>query len=300
MLKHRFWWAASMLLLIASCCAQPSTPPRESLLIGPGDLLHLTVFREPEMEQKVRVQDAGNISLELIGHVHVGGLTPAEAAQIIDHLYKSEGYLNHPQTSVSIDEYATQGVAVIGQVAKPGMQSVSTPLDVLDVISMAGGLTQMADRHILIRRKGNASTPVPVFLPNNARGTLEAARIMVNPGDTVVVPKAGIIYVLGDVGRPGGYVMQDDSQLTVLQALALASGVMKTASEQNTRLLHRANGSVTERKLPLKEMEQGKRPDIQLQADDVIYVPFSMVKNVALGATSIVASASSAAVYAVR
>ena len=300
MLKHKHIYSAFVFLFIAYGYAQVPTPAKESLLIGPGDLLHIAVFREPEMEQSVRVQDAGDISLELIGDLHVSGLTPAQAAQAIEHSYNSGGYLNHPQVSLTVAEYATQGVAVIGQVEKPGMLPLSTPLDVLDVISMAGGLTATADRHILIRRKGNVSAPVPVFLPNDARVTLEAANIMVDPGDTVVVPKAGIIYVLGDVARPGGYVMQDDSQLTVLEALALASGVMKTASEQNTRLLHRVNGNVMEQKLPLKEMEQGKKPDMQLQANDVIYVPFSMAKNVALGATSIVASASSAAVYAVR
>lgn len=296
----KFGCAVFIFLLVAHGYGQATPAAKESLLIGPGDLLHLTVFREPEMEQKARVQDSGNISIELVGDVHVSGLTPAGAADVIEHLYKSGGYLNHPQVSLTVDEYATQGVAVIGQVQKPGMLPITTPLDVLDVLSMAGGLTEAADRHILIRRKGNEAAPVSVFLPNNAQGTLDAAKIMVEPGDTVVVPKAGIVYVLGDVARPGGYVMQDDSQLTVLQALAMASGVTKTASERNTRLLHRVNGTVTEQKLPLRQMELGKKPDMQLQADDVIYVPFSMAKNVALGATSIVASASSAAVYSIR
>jgi polysaccharide export outer membrane protein len=123
---------------------------------------------------------------------------------------------------------------------------------------------------------------------------------MVYPGDTILVPKAGVIYVLGDVARPGAYVMQDDAKLTVLQAMAMASGVNRTAKEDATRLIRKVNGKYQEQQVSLDAIEKGKKPDMQLEADDVLYVPFSMAKNVVLGASGIVSSTSSAAIYAAR
>ncbi len=114
----------------------------------------------------------------------------------------------------------------------------------------------------------------------------------------MLVPRAGIVYVLGDVGRPGGYLMQDDAALSLLQALALAAGTTKTAAEGNARLIRKVNGVTTEVPLQLKAIEHGKLPDLALENDDVIYIPFSLGKNLTLGASSIAASASSALIYA--
>jgi polysaccharide export outer membrane protein len=183
-------------------------------------------------------------------------------------------------------------------VNKPGAVALTTPRSLLDVLSLSGGLTEIADRHITIQRHGkNESTTV--FLPNDATASLHA-NVMVYPGDTILVPKAGVIYVLGDVARPGGYVMQDDAKLTVLEAMAMASGVNRTAKEDATRLIRKVNGKYQEQQVSLQEIEKGKKPDMQLEADDVLYVPFSMAKNVVLGASGIVSSTSSAAIYAAR
>jgi polysaccharide export outer membrane protein len=137
------------------------------------------------------------------------------------------------------------------------------------------------------------------YLPNNADASVRAS-VMVYPGDTVLVPKVGLVYVLGDVARPGGYVMQDDAKLTVLQAVAMAAGANKTAKEDATRLIRKLNGVYQEQPIPLRDIELGKRQDMQLEQDDVLYVPFSMGKNVVLGASGIVSSTSSAAIYAAR
>jgi hypothetical protein len=138
---------------------------------------------------------------------------------------------------------------------------------------------------------------IRAFLPNRADDALNAD-ILVRPGDTVIVPKAGIVYVLGDVAHPGGYVMQNDSQLTVLQAIALAAGASKTASEKNVRLVRNIDGLSHSVDLPLRDMERGRDPDVPLQANDILYVPFSLVKNISLGIANITAAASSALIYA--
>ena len=125
---------------------------------------------------------------------------------------------------------------------------------------------------------------------------------MVSPGDTIVVPKAGIVYVLGDVNHPGGYLMtNNESKMTLLEALALAGGVSKTAKQNHARLI-RKEGSATylDRQFSIGDLQEGKTPDIAMQPGDVIYVPFSFGRNLAIfGAGSIAAAATSAGIYAV-
>jgi polysaccharide export outer membrane protein len=271
----------------------------ESLVIGPGDLLRVTVLRESDLERRVRVRDSGEVALALIGNVQVRGLSASEAASAIAAKYVDGQFLKHPDVSVFIEEYATQPVSVLGQVVKPGTISISTTRSLLDVIAMAGGLTEVADRHITVERGDNSHGRAEVFLSNRPEDALNA-NVEVYPGDRILVPKAGIVYVLGDVGRPGGYVMQNNSRLTVLQAVAMAAGVNRTASEARARVIHNTNGQFKERDLPLKEIEQGKAPDELLEADDVIFIPFSFGKNVLMGTNSIVASTSSALIYAGR
>jgi polysaccharide export outer membrane protein len=279
----------------------PASPPdtHESLLIGPGDLLQITVLDESDLSRKVRVRDSNEITLPYIGSVRVGGLNTAEASAVIAHRYVDGQFLKHPEVSVFVEEYATQSVSVLGQVVHPGPVSISTGRSLVDVISMAGGLTDIADRHITIERGGASHGLVEVFLSNNPEDAFNA-NVEVFPGDKILVPKAGIVYVLGDVGRPGGYVMQNNSRMTVLQAVAMASGVNRTASEGRARLIHNSNGKFDERELPLKEIEQGTAPDELLQADDVIYIPFSFGKNMLMGTNSIIAATSSALIYAGR
>jgi polysaccharide biosynthesis/export protein len=268
----------------------------ESLLIGPGDLLRVTFLREAELDQRVRVLDSGDAVLALAGIVSLQGLTPAAAAARIADKYRDGNFLLHPEVSVFVEEYATQTVTIIGQVVHPGAVHLTTPRTLIDVISLAGGLTETADRHVVVER-GKDGQRIRVFLPNRADDALNAD-VLIRPGDTVVVPKAGIVYVLGDVAHPGGYVMQYDSKLTVLQAIALAAGASKTASEKKVRLVRNMDGITQSVDLPLREMERGRDPDVPLQANDILYVPFSVMRNMSLGIADITAAASSALIYA--
>ena len=275
---------------------KPAT--RESLLIGPGDLLHITVLREAELEQRVRVRDSGDVTLPLIGDAHVAGLDPAAAAAAMAAQYLAGNYLKHPDVTVFVEESATQPVSVLGQVMKPGTYAIATPRTLVDLLAMAGGLTQIADRHIMIERApGAKQREEEVFFSNRADDAL-VANVMIDPGDSILVPKAGIVYVMGDVGRPGGYAMQNDSRMTVLEAIAMAAGVNRTANEKQARVIHNVNGQFNAEDLPLREIEKGEAPDELLQANDVIYIPFSFAKNVMMGTSSIMASTTSALIYA--
>ena len=174
------------------------------------------------------------------------------------------------------------------------------PRSVLSVVALAGGLTETADYQLTIQRKDNTQKPVSYTLSNNPRVAI-ANEVLVFPGDTVIVPKAGIAYVLGDVGRPGGFVMQNNhSQLTVMQAVALAGGTAKSAVPSHAKLIRRKpEGQYQEIAVNFSAMQKGKAPDITLEPDDVLYIPFSYLRNIASTSSGIAASATSAAIYTV-
>jgi polysaccharide biosynthesis/export protein len=273
---------------------------QESLLIGPGDVLHVQVVDAPEMEQHVRVTDNGMIPLVGAGDVKVGGLTISNAEKAIhDHLIETH-YMNHPQVTVAVEEYATETISVLGEVARPGAYPITTPRTVLDVLSFAGGITNTADRNITIQRHGSKDDTASYFVSNDPKQAI-ATQVMVNPGDTVIVPRAGIVYILGDVNRPGGFAMSNNQDhMTLLQALALAGGVLHSAKQGHARLLRVAEGKQQEQEVNLGDIQKGKRPNPTLYAGDILYVPFSWTKNlVTVGAPGMAAAASAAAVYAV-
>jgi polysaccharide export outer membrane protein len=270
----------------------------ESLRIGPGDQIHVTVIDSPELDQHPRVTDAGEVPLVGVGAVKIAGLTPGEAATAIHDKLIAAHYLNHPEVTVAVEQYATQTVSVLGQVRASGAYPIGTARPVLDVLALAGGLNEIADRNIIIERRGDPDHPVRYNLTNDGAVAVRTS-VLVYPGDTVMVPKAGIVYVLGDVNRPGGIVMDNNSsELTLLQALARAGGVARTAKQGHAKLLRKDATGYHETQLSLGEIQKGKQQDIALAPGDVLYVPFSYAKNVAVsGSSGIISSLSSAAVY---
>jgi polysaccharide biosynthesis/export protein len=297
-------WANSRLsfafvILCALALSLVARAQNESLLIGPGDLLQMDVIDTPEMEQQVRVTDSGTISLAYIGSVNVAGETPSQAAAEIQATLIQKKVMVHPQVTIRVQEYATQDVSVLGQVKNPGTYPITTPQSILKVLSLAGGLTEVADRHITIKRRGDAAE-VTYYVANDAKEAL-ADIAMVHPGDTVLVPRAPTIYIMGDVSRPGGYaIATNNSHLTVLQAVATAGSANKTSVQSHVRLIRSTPDGAMELPVNLNDIQKGKQPDIALQANDIIYVPFSWIKNTAMSASAIAASTASAAIYVIH
>jgi polysaccharide export outer membrane protein len=284
-------------VLILFCCAGCCLAQTESLTIGPGDLLHLKVLEAPELEQATRVSDAGTLTLILGGKVQVAGRTPAEAAVAIERALVEGHYVLTPHVSVTTEQTATENVTILGQVRTPGSYPIATARPILDVLALAGGLNDLAQRKVTIQRHATKER-VDYVLSNSANAALDA-NVPVYPGDTVLVPKADVVYVLGDVNRPGGIaIVTNDSQLSALQALTLAGGTPPNAVPSQSRLIRKqADGSHKELPLQLSAMQKGKEPDIPLQGDDIIYVPFSYARNMAVGAGSLIGATSSAAIY---
>jgi polysaccharide export outer membrane protein len=277
--------------------ASTSQAQKETLLIGPGDALHIQVYDTPEMEQRAKVTDAGDIPLSYIGNVKVANMTPGQAAKEIEQRLIATNIMLHPQVTVRVDLYATQNATVMGQVNKPGPYEIDTHRKVIDVLALAGGLTDAADRTITIERHSDPNQKIEYYYSNHA-GTALDDDPMVYPGDTVIVPKVSVVYVLGDVLKPGGYpVNTNNSKMTVLEAISLAGYANHTAAVSKSKLVRRTPGAVQEIDLRVDEIQKGKKPDVALMPDDVIYVPFSFMRNVLVNGQSILASATSAAVY---
>jgi polysaccharide biosynthesis/export protein len=282
--------AALFVVVVGTAFAQP---PANTLLIAPGDELHISILDMPEMEQYPRVTDAGDVPVQGIGSVRVVNMSPAEAATAIHGRLVSAHFLNHPQVTVVVEQYATQAVTLIGEVKTPGAYPIATPRPILDVLALGGGLDDVADRNILVERHGNPNDPIHYTVSNDARQAIED-QVLVNPGDTIVVPKAGIVYVLGDVSRPGGYTMSDnESKMSLLEALSMAGGVAKTAKLSHTRLIRKADHSETQ--IALGDIQKGKRPDFAMAPGDILYVPFSYSKNLLITSSAGIAGAAGAA-----
>jgi polysaccharide biosynthesis/export protein len=256
----------------AASDVQPGTRSNDpSLELGVGDLIEMTVYDVPDLTTKTRISSSGDIYCPLIGATHVAGLTIEEAAKLIER--RLSVFLKNPYVSLFVTEYASQGASVLGEVAKPGVYPVLGEQHLFDLISASGGLTEKAGHSITVTHRSDPDKPITVPLSRNLSDNPES-NIKVFPRDTVVVRKADIVYVVGDVGRPSGLVM-DAGGLTVLKAVALAGGTTKTAKLNGAKILHKGPTGMIETPVQLKKILQAKAPDLELQADDILVVPSS-------------------------
>src|SRR6202451_1104031 len=198
--------------------------------IGAGDLVEMSVFDTPELSGKLRVNNTGDIILPLVGAIHVEGLTTLEAQTLIRQKFIDGGFLKDPQVTVFVSEYATQGVSVVGEVRKPGIYPAFGSHRLLDYISLAEGLTPMAGTTITITHLGHPDQPEHFKITSGSAPSPENNPEIV-PGDTIFVEKTGLVYIVGDVVRPGGFPMDHDDHLSILQLVALAQGVNYTAAK---------------------------------------------------------------------
>lgn len=264
--------------------------------VGPGDLLGIRVFDVEELTQDVRVSDQGEGVFTFLGSQHVAGMTTSEVQALIEDGLRKGDYVQDPHVSVMIHEYGTQGVSVLGQVGKPGVYPVLGKRTLLDLISEAGGITTIAAHEATVKRRQGGEV-FTASLSDNP-GELLASEVELWPGDTVVVPKAGIVYVIGDVGRPGGFLMENNGRVTLLEAVALASGVNRTASQRKTRLIRKTPNGYDEKPVNLKAILEGKVSDIPLQREDIVYIPPSTARTLLFHSPQVLESAAaSATVY---
>lgn len=271
-------------------------------IIGSGDLLDIDVFEVPELSREIRVNQSGFIAVPLVPtKIRAEGLTAFQLQDKLAELLQTNGLVSNPQVTVNVKEQHSQPITVIGAVKNPMVFEAVRSTTLLEVLSSAGGIAPDAGNVVLVTRAGTPATPTGTDQGDNGGGT-EAVpsqtftinlddllntgdsrfNIPVQGGDVVSVPRAGIVYVVGAVARPGGFVMTNDHQeVTTLKALSLAGGMTSTARSTQAVIL-RTNPATGEKdKLPvdLKKVLQLKGPDVALLPNDILFVPDSSSKR---------------------
>jgi len=275
--------------------------------IGSGDVVHIEVFDVPELSRDVRVSTTGEISVPLVHErIRAAGLSSFELEQRIEELLIENGLVSHPQVSVFVKEQNSQPVTIIGAVYHAMTYQVIRPTTLLELLADAGGITDNAGTVVLITRQTQKESVKPVSESSGGdssdSGTqtiriqlqdlLSAENIAFNipiyGGDIVNVPPAGIVYVMGGgVSQPGGYVVQSHGeQISVLKAVALAHGLGGYAKPDDA-LLYRTNPATGEREatpVHIKQIENNKSEDVAMKSNDILYVPDSLAKKIAVKA----------------
>ena len=250
-----------------------------ALPIHGGDFLDVSEFHTPEFHSTVRVSGGGTVNLPMIGAVKVAGMSESEAEQVIEKALVEDGMLLHPEVKVLVTNAAGQDVSVLGEVARPGVYAYTTHHRLLDLISAASGMTPTAGRLVSIVHREDPHTAHPVVMDPSGTDTQTEHNPELEPGDTVLVSRAGLVYVIGDVVRPGGFAVDPTQGLTVVQALSLAWGATPNAVSNKAILIRNQKGGRTMTTLNLKRMIRGQDPDLPVRDQDILYVPDSATKN---------------------
>lgn len=291
MAKTLVWALLSGLLFLAVPFASSAQSPEGSapapaqappLTIGPGDLVEVAMFDAPDLSGRFRVDQTGNVDIPLLGEIHVEGLTADQAAKIIQQRYITAEILKpeSAQVTVFIQEYASQGITVNGEVKTPGVYPAFGVRMLNDVITAAGGILPAASSQVLITRRNDPQHPITVeYNPTALKPVIPQVQIL--PGDSILVPRAGIVYVIGDVVKPGGYVLDGRNTLTIEEALGLAGGPSHAAKMHEVQLVRKLpDGRKEMVAIPLDEILKGASPDMALKDQDIVYIPTSTRKLV--------------------
>lgn len=275
------WWIAWGGIIQPQARAQTSSNRSHggapAMRLDAGDLLEITTFDTPELSGKFRVDSRGEVTMPIGGAVPVAGLTAEQAGIAVERFLRDRDILKNPHVTVLVLEYATQGVSVLGEVKTPGIYPLEGKHGALDYISMAGGLTPNASKQVDITHRAPPWETLTVNLAGAQGGAL-TNDVEIQPGDRIVVLRAGVVYVIGDVGKPGGYMMDGANSVTVVQALALAQGLNRTA-KSNGMLIHNSPSGRTQTQLALNKILANQSPDPKLEDGDIVYVPVSGAKD---------------------
>ena len=267
-----------------------------ALVLGPGDEVEITVYGAPDLSGKTRVSADGNISMPLIDYVRIAGLSSSEAEAAIEAKLRENNILNDPHVSVYVKEYNSSGISVAGEVTRPGVYSALGPHRLFDILQTAGGLSERASGSVTISHKGNEENPVTVEVSKDP-AEMARSNVELHPGDTVFAAKAAMVYVLGEVMKPGGYILNSTGAVTLLQVMAAAGGPTHSAAVGRARMLRRTPSGLQELPVPLKALLRGKTADIPVLAEDILFVPSSRTKAFITASSMVASTTATAAIY---
>jgi polysaccharide export outer membrane protein len=264
--------------------------------IGPEDLLQISVFEAPALNRTVRVSADGDISLPLLGAMQAAGLTSRQLEAVLEELLR-RSYMKDPHVGVFVEQIKSHPISVFGAVERPGVYQIRGVKTLVEVLSMAQGLADDAGDTVIVESGGGAPSRIggDSAGPKNGRPASAAARtiripleglldsgnprdnVLVYPGDVVKVTRAGIVYVVGEVKKPGGFTLKTNENISVLQALALAEGLTRTSAAKHALVIRtdKSSGKREEIPIDLDKILKGRAPDPLLQARDIVFVPNS-------------------------
>ena len=273
----------------------PSAPVDPLYRLGPGDEIKVQQANAEELDGKTaRIDAQGSVNLPMAGRVQLGGLTLEEAQSAIAS--KLSELLLRPDPVVSITEYRSQTVSVLGSVNTPGVIPLQGRKTLMETISQAGGLRQDAGSEVEITRR-MANGPIParnewldpsgqfsiakIDLTQLMAGKTPQENITVMPNDVISVPRTEVIYVAGNVHKPGGYPLGADSKISVIQAISLAEGLAPQSSAKNAKIFRPRGDTADKEEIPVNVagILSGKTPDVDLQPRDILFIPDSASKR---------------------
>jgi polysaccharide export outer membrane protein len=301
-LRTKFWvWVA---VALATCTAtlpqqpvQENTPATGRLphyILGPNDEISILSLHAEEIANKpIRITTSGDINLLMIGRIHVAGMTlEALEAEVTERL---KAYIRQPDVTINVTQFRSQPVSVFGAVGTPGVVQLEGRKTLIEVLSMAGGLKPEAGSRIRVTRKSEwGPIPLPAVVTEgdysvaevNIRSVEDATRpednIAILPNDVITVSRAEMVYVMGEVKKPGGFPLNDKRTISIIEALARAEGPGPTAKVKDSKIIREvADSNRIEIAVNLQDVLHGKAKDVMLQPNDILYVPTSYAKSTA-------------------
>ncbi len=291
-------WAASPTVAADRTHDLETKPPETAYVLGPADELSVHIVDLDDVSDKpVRIDPNGFIELPLLGRVDAGGLTVEQLRRALST--RAAKYVESPQITINVLDYRSKAVSILGPVTTPGLHQLQGPTRLTDVISLAGGLRPDAGQKLTITRQiSQGPLPLPsthldpsgrysvadLHLDTLLDGSHPDENIEVRANDVISVSRANMVYVLGQVKRAGGISLNSDETMSLTQALSLAEGTGADAAPRKARILRAVDGKPSnsnEVPVDLTKVLSGAAPDVQLHANDVLYVP----DNVAGSAT---------------
>ena len=268
--------------------------PSSEYSLGSGDQIRIMVADVDDLpDRPIRIDPAGQIDLPLVGTVQAAGLTPEQLREALQ--VKFAKYVTSPQVTVNVAEYESRPVSVLGSVTHAGVYQMTSPKHLVDVLSLAGGTAPDAGATVVVTRqtdrgslsvaglqteKSGSARSVHISMNGLTSGSRPGDNILIQPDDVITVPKAEVIYVLGNVHRAGGFSLASHPSMTVLQAVTLAEGFSPNASASHARILRKVedNAPAKEIKVDASRILAGKEPDQPLFANDILFIPNSAWK----------------------
>lgn len=274
---------------------------RSTYLLGPDDQLEISgpELTDSEGAKHVRIDSDGDLQAPLVGRMHVAGLTVQQAEEALDKALST--YIREPQAVLNIAEVRSQPVSILGAVNTPGVHQVQGHKTLMEMLASAGGIRPDAGYSVRITRQlewGCIPLPGAKLDPSNQFSVAEVnlkeimeakdptENIQIFPHDVISVPKAEMVYVIGDVKRSGGFVLGERQSMSVLQVLSLAEGLSGTADAKHAKILRLNRDKDQREELPVdvKALLKGKKQDVALHGDDILFIPGSTGKKAALRA----------------